>query len=60
MVEDDGVVIGGIGLAEFEYFEDCAELQKLYLNDKAKGKGLGYTLIRLIEDKAREVRDVRE
>ena len=55
VAEDNGVVIGGIGLAEFEYFDDCAELQKLYLNDKAKGRGLGYTLISLIEDKARNM-----
>jgi putative acetyltransferase len=53
-VEDDEV-IGGIGLAEFEFFDDCAELQKLYLADRAKGRGIGYTLIRMVEDKAREL-----
>ena len=52
-VEDDEVV-GGVGLAEFEYFEDCAELQKLYLTDQVKGKGIGYQLIRMVEEKARE------
>ncbi len=52
---DNDKLIGGIGLAEFEYFDDCAELQKLYLYDKAKGRGLGYTLISLIEDKARDM-----
>ena len=24
-------VVGGVGLAELSFFEDCAELQKLYL-----------------------------
>lgn len=53
-VEDDEVV-GGVGLAEFEYFEDCAELQKLYLTDCVKGRGIGYQLIRMVEEKAREL-----
>ena len=48
-------VIGGIGLAEFSGFPDCCELQKLYLDDGAKGTGLGYRLISFIEDKAREL-----
>lgn len=53
-VEDDEVV-GGVGLAEFEYFEDCAELQKLYLTDRVKGRGIGYQLIRMVEEEAREL-----
>ena len=48
-------VVGGIGMAEVSLFENCAELQKLYLADNVKGRGIGYTLIRLIEDKAREL-----
>lgn len=55
VIEDDnGKVIGGIGFARFEPMEDTAELQKLYLNDSAKGSGLGYELIDLIEEKMRE------
>ena len=55
VVEDEtGRVIGGIGFAGFEPMEDTAELQKLYLNDSAKGFGLGYELIEFIEDKLRE------
>ena len=54
LLDDADNIIGGIGLAEFEFFEDCAELQKLYLADDVKGSGLGYKLIELIEDKARE------
>lgn len=48
-------VIGGIGLAEFEPFPDCAELQKLYLSDSAKGGGLGYEMIRMVEDRASQL-----
>ena len=54
LFDDDDNVIGGIGLAEFEFFDDCAELQKLYLADDVKGSGIGYKLIKLIENKAVE------
>ncbi len=53
--DDNDNVIGGIGLAELDFFENCAELQKLYLTDSAKGSGIGYKLISLTEDKAREL-----
>ena len=55
LLNDDDEIIGGVGLAEFELFDDCAELQKLYLADNAKGRGLGYELIRMIEKKAVEL-----
>ena len=48
-------IIGGVGLAEFENIDNCCELQKLYLIDEAKGHGLGYFLIKLIESKAHEL-----
>ncbi|MBR3076824.1 MAG: GNAT family N-acetyltransferase [Oscillospiraceae bacterium] len=44
-------VVGGVGLAEFR--GDCCELQKLYLADPLQGRGLGYEMLRRIEDKAR-------
>ncbi len=53
-LEDDRI-IGGVGLAGTDLFDNCAELQKLYLSDAAKGHGTGYELIRKIEDKAREL-----
>ena len=53
VTDDSDKLIGGIGLAEF--FEDCCELQKLYLADGVKGAGLSYKLISLIEDKAKEL-----
>jgi putative acetyltransferase len=49
-----GEVIGGIGYARFVSMEDTAELQKLYLDDVAKGFGHGYKLIEFIETKMRE------
>ena len=42
------------GYAECSAFEDCAELQKLYLSDSAKGKGLGHRLMETVEDRARQ------
>ena len=51
---DNQQLIGGIGLAEFEGFSDCCcELQKLYLDDSVKGRGLGYQLIDKVEQEAR-------
>ena len=55
VLTDAGEVVGGIGLAEFEPFENCAELQKLYLADRVKGRGLGYELIKLVEKRATEL-----
>lgn len=57
IVEDEasGAVLGGIGFAKIDIFGDCAELQKLYLSDEAKGNGLGYKLIDLVQKKAKEL-----
>lgn len=51
-LDDAEQVVGGVGFAEFSGFVDCAELQKLYLDDSAKGRGLGSALIRLVQEKA--------
>ena len=50
---DGEKLVGGIGLAEFEGFPDCCELQKLYLDDSVKGRGVGYQLIEKAEHEAR-------
>lgn len=50
---DDGTVIGGVGIAAFSGFEYCAEIQKLYLADGAKGKGFGKQLMQTAEDYAK-------
>ena len=55
LTDAEGMVIGGIGLAEFDGIEECAELQKLYLADEAKGNHLGYDMIKLIEERAAEL-----
>jgi len=49
---DGEKLVGGIGLAKFEGFPDCCELQKLYLDDSVKGRGLGYQLIEKVEQEA--------
>lgn len=45
---------GGIGLAETDLFPDCCELQKLYLDDSVKGRGLGYQMIKKVEQEAKK------
>ena len=37
-LDEKNQVIGGVGVAEFEGIPDCAEIQKLYLDDSTKGK----------------------
>ena len=54
-LDESGNPVGGVGLAEFEHIDDCCELQKLYLADEYKGRGLGYKLMSLVEDKAKEL-----
>lgn len=46
---EDGAVAGGVGIAEFPGFARCAEIQKLYLTDEAKGKGYGKRLMGVAE-----------
>ena len=55
LADDSGKAAGGAGLAECSLFAGCAELQKLYLAKTLQGHGLGYELIRLVEDRAREL-----
>ena len=54
LADENDDVVGGIGFAEFLAFENCAELQKLYLADSVKGGGLGYVLINYVEEKMAE------
>ena len=50
----EGQILGGCGFAEFDGFDRCAELQKIYLIDAAKGKGIGKYLVQIVEDSARK------
>lgn len=52
---DGETVIGGVGVAEFEGLPGGCELQKLYLAPAFRDRGLGSQMIRLIEDRAREM-----
>ena len=54
VLEEDDSVIGGIGFAEFDGFDECCELQKLYLRDDHKGKRIGYRMVRYLEERAEE------
>lgn len=53
VLDEQNQVIGGVGAAEFDGIANCAELQKLYLDDSAKGKGYSKEMVRLVEDWAR-------
>lgn len=53
VTDENDTVVGGAGVAEFKGIHNCAEVQKLYLTDKTKGKGLGKKLMKEIEDFAR-------
>ena len=55
VLSENGEVAGGIGLSEFPFLPGCAELQKLYLADRFKGRGLGYRLIALAEEEAKHL-----
>lgn len=54
-LDENGSVSGGVGIAEFPLFDGCAELQKLYLSDGAKGKGFGRALAELALQQAGEL-----
>ena len=52
-LDENGQVMGGAGAAEFTGLPDCAELQKFYLDDAAKGQGCGRALVQAVEDWAK-------
>ena len=54
VASEDGVLLGGVGFAEFPALDGAAELQKLYLSDAAKGKGLGKKLFETAEAAAQK------
>ncbi len=52
-VDAQGTVLGGAGLAESVAFADCAELQKLYVTEQVRRRGLGRALMETCEARAR-------
>ncbi|MBL0682521.1 GNAT family N-acetyltransferase [Aquimarina mytili] len=55
VVEEDGIVIGGAGIARLEHgSSDTCELQKMYFLPIARGKGIGYEMINICLDHAKE------
>lgn len=48
-----GCILGGAGLAEFERFDACCELQKIYLVERERGHGGGRALLEAVETAAR-------
>lgn len=52
--DDKGRVIGGVGYAQFDGFDSCVELQKLYLDEAYQGQGLGRALLSHIISVAKE------
>lgn len=53
LTDEDGRVIGGVGIAEFPGFRHCVEIQKLYVADAWKGRGYGKLLMQTAEACAR-------
>ena len=51
---DEGQVCGGMGYTEFEHYDNCVELQKLYLAETVKGRGWGSQLFDYVENEARK------
>ena len=45
VLEEEGQVLGGAGVAEFDSANKIAELQKLYLTAEARGRGLSKLLL---------------
>ncbi len=55
VVEEEGVVIGGAGIAPLEHGDsDTCELQKMYFLPIARGKGIGLRMIHTCLDFAKE------
>lgn len=53
--DTNGILLGGAGLAEYSLFQSSAELQKLYLIDAAKGKGIGRALLITVQSYAAQL-----
>ena len=52
VLRDGDALIGGVGVAELPQLPACAELQKLYLAEAYRGRGLGRELLARAEAEA--------
>lgn len=55
ILENDGELLGGVGIAEFDESRQVAELQKLYLTEAARGQNLSPRLMAAALDFAQSV-----
>lgn len=56
VVDDNGKIIGGAGIAQLDNFEgNVCELQKMYFLPEARGKGLGSAMMERCLTKAKEL-----
>ena len=54
ITDESNNTVGGIGFEKIDIFPACAELQKMYLRDSAKGNRLSYKMIEFIENQMRD------
>jgi putative acetyltransferase len=55
VIENDGKIIGGAGISQLKNSqENICELQKMYFLNEARGKGLGFKIIQMCLEKAKE------
>jgi putative acetyltransferase len=55
VVEEDGKIIGGAGIAPLDNYEgNICELQKMYYASEARGRGIGTEMMQRCLDSARE------
>ena len=52
---DTARILGGAGLAEYEGLDACCELQKIYLVESKRGRGLGRALLDAVEGHAHKL-----
>ncbi|WP_379152551.1 GNAT family N-acetyltransferase [Paenibacillus sp. sgz5001063] len=50
IVEEDGKVLGGCGIASFDGSDQVCELQKMYLSSSIRGSGIATELLRIALD----------
>ena len=52
--DENGKVVGGVGIGKLEGIEDVCELQKMYCLPEARGKGVAYKLMDLALEFAKQ------